>query len=42
VLVGAIAVLAPAWLQLGAYDRHDSAAIAAQRRADDTDGSSIA
>jgi hypothetical protein len=26
VVVGAIAVLAPAWLQLGAYDRHDSAA----------------
>ena len=38
VLVAAIAVLAPAWLQLGAYDRHDSAAIAAQRRADDTEG----
>ena len=38
VFVVAIAVLAPAWLQLGAYDRHDSAAIAAQRRADDTEG----
>ena len=37
-LVGAVAVLAPAWLQLGAYDRHDGAAIAAQRRADDTGG----
>ncbi len=41
VLVGAIAVLAPAWLQLGAYDRHDSAAIAAQHRADDTDGAQL-
>jgi hypothetical protein len=41
VLVAAIAVLAPAWLQLGAYDRHDSAAIAAQRRSDDTDGSEL-
>src|SRR6202042_425366 len=33
-LAAAVAVLAPAWLQLGAYDRHDDAAIAAQRRAD--------
>jgi Bacterial membrane protein YfhO len=41
VLVGAIAVLAPAWLQLGAYDRHDGAAIAAQRRADDTQGAQL-
>ena len=41
VFVGAIAVLAPAWLQLGAYDRHDGAAIAAQRRADDTDGAQL-
>ena len=41
VLVAAIAVLAPAWLQLGAYDRHDSAAIAAQRRADDTEGAEL-
>ena len=40
-LVAAIAVLAPAWLQLGAYDRHDSAAIAAQRRADDTEGTEL-
>src|ERR1700733_1438549 len=38
VFVVAIAVLAPAWLQLGAYDRHDSAAIAPQRRAADTEG----
>ena len=41
VLVGAIAVLAPAWLQLGTFDRHDSAAIAAQRRADDTQGAEL-
>ena len=41
VLVAAIAVLAPAWLQLGAYDRHDGAAIAAQRRADDTQGAEL-
>jgi hypothetical protein len=41
VLVGAIVVLAPAWLQLGAYDRHDGAAIAAQRRADDTQGAEL-
>jgi hypothetical protein len=40
-LVGAIVVLAPAWLQLDAYDRHDGAAIAAQRRADDTDGTDV-
>jgi hypothetical protein len=41
VLVAAIVVLAPAWLQLGAYDRHDGAAIAAQRRADDTEGAEL-
>jgi hypothetical protein len=41
VLVAAIAVLAPAWLQLGAYDRHDGAAITAQRRADDTQGADV-
>ena len=41
VLVAAIVVLAPAWLQLGAYDRHDSAAIAAQRRSDDTQGAQL-
>jgi hypothetical protein len=41
ILVAAIAVLAPAWLQLGAYDRHDGAAIAAQRRADDTEGADV-
>jgi hypothetical protein len=38
VLVAAIVVLAPAWLQLDAYDSHDGSAIAAQRRADDTEG----
>ena len=41
VLVGAIAVLAPAWLQLGAYDRHDGVAIAAQRRADHNKGADL-
>ena len=41
ILVAAIAVLAPAWLQVGAYDRHDDAAIAAQRRADDTEGADV-
>jgi len=40
-LVAAVAVLAPAWLALGAYDRHDGAAIAAQRRADDTKGADV-
>jgi hypothetical protein len=41
VFVGAIAVLAPAWVQLGAYDRHASGAIAAQRRADHTEGAEL-
>ncbi|HYB88991.1 MAG TPA: YfhO family protein, partial [Streptosporangiaceae bacterium] len=41
VLVAAVAVLAPAWLQLGAYDRQDGAAIAAQRRADATEGAEL-
>ena len=40
-LAGAVAVLAPAWLQLDAYDRQDSARIAAQRRADDTEGAAL-
>jgi Bacterial membrane protein YfhO len=40
-LVAAIAVLAPAWLQLGAYDRHDGAAIAAQGRAEATEGAAL-
>ncbi|HTX32309.1 MAG TPA: YfhO family protein [Solirubrobacteraceae bacterium] len=37
-LVAMAAVLAPAWLQLGAYDRHTAEEIAAQRRADATQG----
>lgn len=37
----AVAVLAPAWLQLGSYDRQDSAAIAMQRRADRTEGAEL-
>jgi hypothetical protein len=41
VLVAAVAVLAPAWLQLGAYDSRDSAAIAAQRRADAAQGAEL-
>jgi len=41
VLVAAVAVLAPAWLQLGAYDRADGTAIAAQRRADATQGAEL-
>ena len=40
-LAGAIVMLAPAWVQLGAYDRHDGAAIQAQRRADDTRGAEL-
>jgi Bacterial membrane protein YfhO len=40
-LVAAIAVLAPAWLQLGIYDRHDGAAITAQRHADSTEGADV-
>jgi hypothetical protein len=40
-LVAAIAVLAPAWLQLGTYDRADAAAIAAQRHEDDTQGADV-
>jgi hypothetical protein len=41
VLVVAVAVLTPAWLQLGAYDRHDGDAIAAQRRAEHTEGAEL-
>ena len=40
-LVAAVAVLAPAWLQLGEYDRQDSAAIDAQHRADVTQGTQL-
>ncbi len=41
VLGAGIAVLAPAWLQVGAFDRRDGAAIAAQRRADNTQGAQL-
>jgi hypothetical protein len=41
VLAGAIVVLAPAWLQLGAYDSRDAVAIAAQRRADRSQGAQL-
>ncbi len=41
VLVAVVAVLAPAWLQLGASDRHGAAAVAAQGRADDTQGAAV-
>jgi Bacterial membrane protein YfhO len=34
-------VLAPAWVQLGSYDRHNAAAITAQRRADATQGAQL-
>jgi len=40
-LAGAVVVLAPAWLQLGAFDRQDAAAIAAQRHADRTEGAEL-
>jgi hypothetical protein len=40
-LAAAILVLAPAWLQLGAYDRHNAGAITAQRRADTTQGAQL-
>jgi hypothetical protein len=41
VFVVAVAVLAPAWLQLGGYDRADAMAVAAQRRADATEGADV-
>ncbi len=40
-LAATIAVLAPAWLQLGSYDRKNAAAIAAQRRSDATQGADV-
>jgi hypothetical protein len=40
-LTATIAVLAPAWLQLGSHDRRNAAAIAAQRRADATQGAEL-
>lgn len=41
VLAAAVPVLAPAWLQLSAYDRQDSAQISAQRVADATQGAQL-
>ena len=41
VLVAACAVLAPGWLQLGAYDRVDGAGVGAQRHADSTQGAEL-
>jgi hypothetical protein len=41
VVVAGVVVLAPAWLQLGAYDHRDGAAIQAQRRSDDTEGAEL-
>jgi len=40
-LVAMAAVLTPAWIQLGRYDRHNAAEIAAQRRADATQGQEL-
>ena len=40
-LAAAVAVLAPAWLQLGSYDRRDSAAIGGQQRAEDIQGADV-
>jgi hypothetical protein len=41
VLLVAVVVLAPAWLQLKTYDRQDATAITAQRRADGTAGAQL-
>jgi hypothetical protein len=41
-MAAAALVLAPAWLQLGDYDRHNAAAITAQRRADTRRARSLA
>jgi hypothetical protein len=41
ILLAAVAVLAPAWLQIGAYDHHNSTAIAAQQHADHTQGAAL-
>ncbi len=40
-LIAAAVVLAPAWLALGRFDRADAAAIAAQRRAEATEGAQL-
>jgi hypothetical protein len=42
VIAAALAALAPTWLQLGAVDRRDAAAIASQSRADHTRGAELA
>jgi hypothetical protein len=41
VLAAGAVGLAPAWRQLAAYDSHDASAIAAQRRADNTQGAEL-
>ncbi len=41
VLVAVVVVLAPAWLQLGAFDRRDGDAIEAQRHAENTQGAAL-
>jgi hypothetical protein len=40
-LLAAAVVLAPAWLQLGTYDRHNAADIAYQQRADASEGPEV-
>jgi hypothetical protein len=40
-MAATIVVLAPGWLQLGAYDRRDSSAINSQRRADAAQGAEL-
>ena len=40
-VLATVAILVPAWLQLGAYDHRDGTAIAAQSRADDTQGAEL-
>ncbi len=40
-LAAAVIVLAPAWVELGRYDQHNATAIAAQRRADATQGAEL-
>jgi Bacterial membrane protein YfhO len=40
-LTAAVIVLAPAWIEFGRYDRRNASAIAAQRRADATQGAEL-
>jgi len=40
-LAATLVVLAPAWLELGRFDRRDGAAVAAQRHADATQGAQL-